>query len=92
MRNYKQGEPRARKLERTAPDIEINDERTPQERKVRTVTTEMTGVTDAYFAHGSQSHSHHLQDAQDDMDMAVWGFNEQARQIQQEDRNKDETE
>jgi hypothetical protein len=24
--------------------------------------------------------------------MAVWGFNEQARQIQQEDRNKDETE
>lgn len=90
MRNYKQGEPRARRLERTAPDIEINDERTPKIDKVRTVPNK--GTTDAFFAHGSQSHSHHLQDADPDIDMAVWGFNEQARQLQQEDRNKDETE
>lgn len=90
MKNYKQGEPRARRLERTAPDIKINDSYTPKIDEVRTVKNK--GVTDAYFAHGSQPHSHHLQSADDDIDMAVWGFNEQARQIQQEDRNKDETE
>jgi hypothetical protein len=90
MRNYKQGEPRAKRQERTANQIEINDSFTPQYEKSHTVPDE--GVTDAYFAHPSQAHSHHLQSGGPDMDMAVWGFNEQARQLEQEDRNKDETE
>lgn len=90
MKNYKQGEPRARRLERTAPDIEINDERTPKIDKVRTVPNK--GVVDAFYPFPAQAHGHHLQDADEDIDMAVWGFNEQARQLEQEDRNKDETE
>jgi hypothetical protein len=89
MRNYKQGEPRARRLERTASDIEINDEATPQYVNVRTVPNE--GVCDAYYPYGNQAHGHHLQSGGPDMDMAVWSFNEQARLIDQEDRNKDET-
>lgn len=90
MRNYKQGDPSRHTSDNTKNRIDINDSYVPGIDKVRTVPNK--GVTDAYFAHGTQAHSHHLQSADDDLDMAIWGLNEQARQLQQEDRNHDETE
>jgi hypothetical protein len=69
--------------------LRINDEVTPLDMPVRTVDND--AVCDAFYAYGTQPHSHPLQNAQDDVDMAVWGWNEQGRQIQQEDKNKDET-
>jgi hypothetical protein len=68
--------------------IEVNDQCVPDERKVRTVPQE--GVCDAYYPYGNQPHGHHLQDAQDDVDMSVWGWGEQGRYLQQEDKNKDD--
>ena len=70
-------------------DLRVNDEATPITEPVRTVNND--AVCPAYYPHGSQAHSHHLQNAQDDLDMAVWGWNEQGRQLQQEDKNKDDT-
>ena len=67
----------------------VNDEVIPIVESVRTV--DQDSVCPVYYPHGSQSHSHHLQGAQDDIDMAVWGWNEQGRQIHQEDKNKDDT-
>ena len=89
MRTYKQGEPRARKLERTSSRIEINDSTTPDYVESRVVPNE--GVCDAYYPFPAKAHGHHLQGGGPDMDMAVWGVNDQARVIQQEDRNGDET-
>lgn len=70
-------------------ELRINDEATPIRESVRTVNDDQ--VCPAYYPHGTQPHSHHLQSAKDDIDMAVWGWNEQGRQLQQEDRNGDDT-
>ena len=69
--------------------IEINDECVPRVPAVRTVDDDT--VSDAFYPFPSKEHGHHLQAAGPDVDMAVWSFNEQARQVQQEDRNHDDT-
>lgn len=83
MKNYQQGEPRARKLERTAPGLKVNAEITPEPRTVRTVSD--SPVVDAYYAYPMKVTS-----ATDDVDMAVWGWNEQGRYVKQTDKLKDE--
>ena len=70
-------------------DLRINDEVTPKREDVRTVDNDT--VCPAYYPHGSQAHSHHLQSADEDYSYALWGWNEQARQLAQEDRNGDDT-
>jgi len=70
-------------------DLRVNDETTPKLEDVRTVNE--NAVCAPYYPHGSQAHSHHLQSAEDDLDMAVWGWNEQGRVLHQEDENKDDT-
>jgi hypothetical protein len=67
----------------------INDETTPAMPGVRTVTG--SGIVPAYYPQGLQAHSHHLQGADPEIEQAVWGWNEQARDLAQEDRNHDET-
>lgn len=78
----------------TSDSKELNSQFVPAARSihpppVRTVPQE--GVCDAFYPFPNEAHGHHLQDAQDDIDMAVWGWNEQGRQLQQEDKNHDET-
>jgi hypothetical protein len=70
------------------PRLNINDERTPNDPEVRIVDND--SVCAAYYPFGNQPHGHHLQGAQDDLDMAIWGWNEQGRQLRQEDKNKDD--
>jgi hypothetical protein len=85
-------------MARAKPDrpyrIEVNNQcvpvNIPSDPPIRTVPQE--GVCDAFYPYGNQPHGHHLQSAQDDIDMAVWGWGEQGRQLQQEDKNHDETE
>jgi hypothetical protein len=69
-------------------DLRINDESTPIRESVRTVNDDE--VCSPYYARSPQAHSHHLQDAKDDIDMAVWSWNEQGRQLHQEDKNGDD--
>jgi hypothetical protein len=74
--------------------IELNTQYVPAARSTRpepTRTVPNEGVCDAFYPYGNQPHGHHLQDAQDDIDMAVWSWGEQGRQLQQEDKNHDET-
>lgn len=66
----------------------INSHAVPEDMNIRTVPNQ--GVCDAFYALGTQPHAHHLQSAKDEVDMAVWGFNEQARYLRQEDINGDE--
>jgi hypothetical protein len=75
------------------PDrIEVNNQSVPadvpDELPIRTVPQE--GVCDAFYPFPSEPHGHHLQSADDDIDMAVWGWNEQGRYLQQEDKNGDD--
>jgi|SRR5215472_7467847 len=73
--------------------VRINDEVLPSsdwaDEQVRTVT--LTGIVPARHPHPLQPHGHHLQSATEDVEYAVWGWNEQARDLAQEDRNGDET-
>jgi hypothetical protein len=74
--------------------LRVNDETLPtsevmDEDEVRTTT--LTGIVPARYPHPLQDHGHHLQTANDDIAYAVWGWNEQARDLAQEDRNHDET-
>jgi len=69
--------------------LRINDEVLPVDEGVRTTT--LTGIVPARYPFPAQEHGHHLQSADDDIDYAVWGWNEQARDLAQEDRNHDET-
>lgn len=69
--------------------IEINDQCVPKIPAPRTV--KIDAVCPAYYPRPNLAHGHHLQDADPDCSMAVWGFNEQARMLQQEDRNGDDT-
>jgi len=70
-------------------DLRINDETSPIVEDVRTVNNDE--VCPAYYSFGNQAHGHHLQGAQDDIDMAKWGWNEQGRLLHQEAKNKDDT-
>lgn len=70
--------------------IEINDQCVPKPASdVRTVKDD--AVVPAYYPRPPLAHSHHLQGGDPDVSMATWGFNEQARLLEQEDRNSDET-
>ena len=44
-------------------------------------------VCDAYYPHPGMKLAHHLQDAERDIDMAIWSWGEQGREIAQEDFN-----
>jgi len=70
-------------------DLRINDETTPVVPGVRTV--DQDSVCEIYYPLGNQKHGHHLQSADPDLAMATWSWNEQGRQLQQEDRNEDDT-
>ena len=64
-------------------DLEVNDEFTPASVKVRTVPDEP--VVDAFYAYPTN-----IPSATDDVNMAVWGWNEQGRYLKQIDKLKDE--
>jgi len=69
--------------------VRINDETTPKMPSVRTVDPD--SCVPAYYPHPLQPHGHHLQAADEEVEQAVWGWNEQARDLAGEDRNHDET-
>lgn len=73
--------------------IEVNNQFVPDdipaEQPIRTVPQE--GVVDAFYPFPNKPHGHHLQNADDEFDLAVWGCGEQGRQLWQEDKNHDET-
>lgn len=55
----------------------------PDELPIRTVSQE--GVVDPFYPYPM-----HVTSATDDVDMAVWGWNEQGRYLKQTDKLKDE--
>lgn len=67
----------------------INDDVIPVTYPVRTVDND--SCVPAFYPRPDQPHSHHLQAADPEIEQAVWGWNQQARDVAAEDRNHDET-
>lgn len=70
-------------------ELEINNQCVPQEREIK--TPDMDRVCDAYYPYGNQPHGHHLQGADEDIQMSVWSWGDQGRVLRQEERNHDDT-
>lgn len=64
-------------------DLTVNDEFTRENATVRTVSDD--SAVDAFYPYPMKVTS-----ATDDIDMAVWGWNEQGRYLKQTDKLKDE--